>query len=165
MEKNLNNDLVFLNEKIHEIGSALFFPDNRNHFRYPASIINIARIDAAGNLWFYVYQPWTSEEALQNGFPVTMDFFRKGKDFSIKVQGSATIHQELDKSLEVPQWMSSIQSKDYLLVCVKMCSAEYFDYNQQSTISLFQKLKVSWQNWMYSLKPHYKYFNLIPITR
>lgn len=164
MGKELYNDLVFLNEKIVEISSALFFPDNGNFFRYPASIINIARTDAVGNLWFYVYQPWVSEDALQNNFPVTMDFFKKGKDFSIKVQGTAVIHQEKEKLEHVPQWMSSIQSKDFLLVSVKMCSAEYFDHNQETSVSFLQNLKTSWNNWLYALKPHYKYFNLTTLT-
>lgn len=164
MGENQNNDLAFLKEKIHEIGSALFFPDNGKLFRYPVSIINIARTDAVGNLWFYVYQPWASEDALQNDFPVTMDFFKKGNDFSIKVQGTATIQQEQEELVDVPKWMSAIKSKDFLLVRVKMCSAEYFDYNQQSSLSFFQKFKASWNNWMYSLKPRYKYFNLLPLT-
>ncbi|MEO7210201.1 MAG: hypothetical protein ABIY35_04580 [Chitinophagaceae bacterium] len=158
MIKDQNNDLFFLNEKIQEIGNALFFPGNGNHFRYPASIINIARTDETGNLWFYMYQPWASEEVLQNDFPVKMDFFRKGKDFSIKVEGTATIHQEADKLVDVPQWMSSIKSKNFLLVRVKMCSAEYFDFNHEPSLNLLKKIKISWNNWMYSLKPHYKLF-------
>lgn len=164
MKKNQHNDLAFLKEKIHKIGSALFFPENGNLFRYPVSIINIARTDATGNLWFYVYQPWASEDALQNDFPVTMDFFKKGSDFSIKVQGTAKIYQEQDEIVDIPKWMSAIKSKDFLLVRVKMCSAEYFDYNPQPTLTVLQKLMASWNNWMYSLKPHYRYFNLIPIT-
>ncbi len=158
MEKNQHNDLAFLKEKIHKIGSALFFPENGNLFRYPVSIINIARTDATGNLWFYVYQPWASEDALQNDFPVTMDFFKKGSDFSIKVQGTAKIYQEQDEIVDIPKWMSAIKSKDFLLMRVKMSSAEYFDFNEVTSLSIFEKIKISWYNWLYSLKPHYKLF-------
>ncbi|MEO8116761.1 MAG: hypothetical protein ABI653_03875 [Bacteroidota bacterium] len=158
MEKNLNKDLVFLNEKIKEIGSALFFPANENMFRFPVSVINLARTDEAGNLWFYIYQPWVSDEAMENDFPVSLDLFKKGKNFSIKVQGMATIHPHHEHLETVPQWMSSIQSNNYLLVHVKMNAAEYFDFNEVTSQSIFEKIKISWYNWLYSLKPHYKLF-------
>src|SRR5687767_5834589 len=86
-----NQQLSFLQERIKEIGSAIFFNLSDSVLKLPTSIVNTLKVDEYGFVWFYIQKPKQDLREFDKEFPVRMDFFRKGANFFLQVVGKAWI--------------------------------------------------------------------------
>lgn len=75
-----NQQLSFLQEKIQEIGSAIFFNLSDSVVKLPTSIVNTLHVDDYGYVWFFVQKARKTLKEVETEFPVRMDFFKKGVD-------------------------------------------------------------------------------------
>ena len=84
-----NQQLCFLKEKIQEIRSALFFNLSEAVLKLPTSIVETLKVDDFGFVWFYIQKPKQDLREFDKEFPVRMDYFRKGKNCFLQVEGKA----------------------------------------------------------------------------
>ncbi len=125
-----NQQLNFLQEKIQQIGSAIFFNQSDSVLKLPTSLVNTIKVDDYGYVWFFVKKPHQNIQEFDNGFPARMDFFRKGVDYFLQVSGKGwvvTDPEEVSAFFELNEDLDSGLMKEMVLVKVKMIKAEYFE--------------------------------------
>ena len=81
----VNQQLLFLKEKIQDINSAIFFNLSDAVLKLPTSIITTLKVDEFGYVWFFVERPKQQLNEFEKEFPARMDYFRKGKDYSLQI--------------------------------------------------------------------------------
>ncbi len=125
-----NNQLNFLQEKIQEIGSAIFFNLSDSVLKLPTSIVTTLRVDEFGYVWFFVQKPKQSLKEFETEFPVRLDFFRKGANCFLQVMGKAWVvndPEELNMFMTFPYYVKEAALNGMVLVKVKMLKAEYHE--------------------------------------
>src|SRR3982750_3520833 len=86
-----NQQLNFLQEKIQEIGSAIFFNESDSVLKLPTSIVTTLKVDEYGYVWFFIQKPKQDLREFDNEFPVRLDFFKKGKNYFLQVKGKGWV--------------------------------------------------------------------------
>lgn len=127
-----NQQLTFLQEKIQEIGSAIFFNLSNSILKLPTSIVNTLKVDDYGYVWFYVQKPKQDLREFDKEFPVRMDFFRKGMNYFLQVMGKAWVVTDPEEMFVLPDDLRNQPvDENSVLVKVKMLKAEYHDISVQ----------------------------------
>src|SRR5438876_11438016 len=80
-----------LKSKIMELQSALFFTESSSLVKLPTHVISEAEVDAEGQIWFVIPKPAQHIEAFDKEIPAKLDYFKKGKEFFVKVKGLACL--------------------------------------------------------------------------
>ena len=86
-----NQQLNFLQEKILEIGSAIFFNLSDSVLKLPTSLVSTLKVDEFGFVWFFIQKPKQNVQEFDNEFPVRLDFFKKGKSYFLQVMGKGWV--------------------------------------------------------------------------
>src|SRR5438309_8116387 len=123
-----NQQLNFLQEKIQEIGSAIFFNLSDSVLKLPTSIVTTLNVDDYGFVWFFMQRPKQDLKEFETEFPVRLDFFRKGISYFLQVTGKGyvvTDPEEVTFCMAVPEEMKELVIKDMVLVKVKIMKAEF----------------------------------------
>ncbi len=105
----------FISNKIEELQSALFFPEISDRI-LPAYVIQRVQTDEQGNIEFIIPCPSNTKDYSNESFPCRMDFYRKGVDFHLKINGIATMCQE-----------TGAGNKKQLAIKVQIQQANYFE--------------------------------------
>ena len=125
-----NQQLNFVQEKIQEIGSAIFFNLSDSVLKLPTSLVTTLKVDDYGFVWFFVQKPKQNLNEFENEFPVRLDFFRKGKSCYMQVIGKGwvvTDPEEMNFFVTLPDEAKQLAMNEMVLVKVKMTRAEYFE--------------------------------------
>lgn len=80
-----------LREKIQELENALFMSESNALVSLPTHIVRISEVDEEGNIWFIIPKPTQVIESFSKEMPAKLDFFKKGKEFFLKISGVASI--------------------------------------------------------------------------
>jgi hypothetical protein len=123
-----NQQLNFLQEKIREIGSALFFNLSESVLKLPTSIVSTLKVDDYGFVWFFVQRPQQQLKEFEMEFPVRLDYFRKGSGCFLQVTGKGwvvTDPEELNTFVTLPDDAKKLAMNEMVLVKVKIMRAEY----------------------------------------
>lgn len=150
-----NQQLSFLQEKIREIGSALFFNLSESVLKLPTSIVSTLKVDDYGFVWFFVQKPMQNLKEFDTEFPVRLDFFRKGSGCFLQVNGKGwvvTDPEEMNSFVTLPEDAKKVAMNEMVLVKVKIMRAEYFEtktLNQQTW----------WQNAMNTVTAWFRHSN------
>ena len=91
----INTELEILKSKIMELQSALLFTESKSIVKLPTHVISDVELDSDGNIWFVIPKPAMHIEAYEKEIPAKLDFFKKGKDFFVKVRGIAYLQTDL----------------------------------------------------------------------
>src|SRR5690606_41917161 len=91
MYMTTDNHLKFLQHKIMELRSALFFSMSDAVLKLPTTIITALKVDELGQVWFFVNKPTQNIQEFDREFPCRAEFFRKGIDGQVKISGRAKI--------------------------------------------------------------------------
>jgi hypothetical protein len=145
-----NQQLNFLQEKIQEIGSAIFFNLSDSVLKLPTSIVNTLKVDDYGFVWFFIQRPRQNLKEFETEFPVRLDFFRKGKSYYLQVFGKGwvvTDPEEVNFSVDLSEDMKQMAMKDMVLVKVKILKAEYSGAMAGSRHSWWQNAFSSVTTW------------------
>jgi general stress protein 26 len=146
-------DLPFLQNKIASTGTALFFCDNKYMLPFSAYIITALKTDDQGVIWFFINRSWNKTVSYNISSSASLDFYRKGSLFSLKIEGRAelvndkTIMQEfmqdlLGKSLPVKEDVLS----GVLLVKVKIENADYREFVTRKSYSPLDNISSAIRN-------------------
>jgi hypothetical protein len=158
--------LGFLRDRIHEIGSALFFNTSNAAFKLPTSIISALKVDDYGNIWFFLHRPDVFIEDGDKEFPARLDFYRKGKPFFLQVSGKALVLTDTDELNDLVDLAPELKAEalsHVMLVKVQVQHAEYYEQYKRPV----SRLKSWWHaicNYLFQEKPSYRPYKLHPMV-
>jgi hypothetical protein len=147
--------IKFLQQKVQELQSALFFPETGSLLKIPTHVVTAAEVDEDGQVWFIIPRPAQHMDEADMTFPAKLDFFRKGKGFFLKVTGKAYIVCEAAsvKCRSIPEEIiQRLKSKQAVAIKVIIQSADYFENVARPTSSRNQSSKYQ-QFFTWLLKP------------
>jgi hypothetical protein len=122
--------LAFLQDKIEQIGSAIFFNQSESVLKLPTSLVSNIKVDDFGYLWFFVKKPKQHLQEFDNEFPTRLDFFKKGVDYFLQVNGKGWVVADPEEQSTFLEMFNDIDAgllEDMVLVKVKMLKAEYYE--------------------------------------
>lgn len=125
-----NQQLQFLQDKIHQIGSAIFHNQSDAVLKLPTSVVSTFKADDNGYVWFFIKKPHQDIRQFESDFPTRLDFFKKGVDFFLQVSGKGWIitdPEEICSFMEMNPEVDPAVFSGYVLVKVKMLKAEYYE--------------------------------------
>src|SRR4028118_1106737 len=114
--------LAFLQEKIEQIGSAIFFNQSESVLKLPTSLVTNIKVDDFGYVWFFVQKPKQNVQEFDNEFPARLDFFKKGVDYFLQVNGKGWVvadPEEQSTFLEMFNDIDATMLEDTVLVKVR----------------------------------------------
>lgn len=145
-----NQQLNFLQDKIREIGSAIFFNLSDSVLKLPTSIVSTLKVDDYGYVWFFVQKPKQTLQEFETEFPVRLDFFKKGVNCFLQVMGKGWVvndPEEINAYVTLPEDIKNINDGQMLLVKVKIMKAEYYDHSSAARNSWWQNAVGTFTAW------------------
>src|ERR1017187_7264969 len=103
--------LPFIQQKINELQTALFFVISNTVLKIPSHIVTAAEADEEGRIWFAIPKPVQSVGEFDKEFPAKLDFFKKGKEFYLKIEGKASIMTDADELKNVVHIVDKLKQK------------------------------------------------------
>jgi general stress protein 26 len=126
----VNQQFNFVQQKIEEIGTAIFFNLSDSVLKFPTTIVSTLKVDDFGFVWLLVQKPKQSLREFEEGFPVRLDFYKKGKDYFLQVSGKAWVVTDPEEINALSLFQEDIIQKmdeQMVLVKVKMQKADYHE--------------------------------------
>lgn len=136
-----NQQLSFLQEKIREIGSALFFNLSESVLKLPTSIVSTLRVDDFAYVWFFVQKPQQRLNEFETEFPVRLDFFKKGSGCFLQVNGKGWVvsdPEELNSFESLDEEERKLAISEMVLVKVKIMRADYYETKTANQLTWWQ---------------------------
>jgi general stress protein 26 len=133
--------LQFLQQKIMEIRSALFFSMNNAVLKFPTSLITAFKVDDLGCIWFFANKPQQHIQEFDRTFPARLDFFKKGVDQQLRISGKAYIitdPEELNSLINVCDEIKMKAMNELILIKVKVINVECFEIRRETNESWLQ---------------------------
>ena len=149
---------TFLHQKIINLTSAIFFNQSDAVLKLPTSIVRIIHVDEYGYIWFFMQRPPQQLTEFEKEFPVKLDFFRKGLDYSLQVIGNGYIVNDPEELLVLTTNINEIKQfapGKMILIKVKMTRADYFDNISGSKSSWLHNAINLLQSWIFPHAPGY----------
>ena len=125
-----NQQLNFLQEKIRDIGSAIFFNQSDSVLKLPTSLVSTLKVDDYGYVWFFIQKPRQDLKEFDQEFPVRLDFFKKGANCFLQVMGKGRVvtdPEEMNMLDALPHETRKAAQQHMVLVKVKINKAEYYE--------------------------------------
>jgi len=150
---NMMQDLsiAFLTQKIKDLENALFMSESNALVSLPTHIVRISEVDEEGNIWFIIPKPTQVVESFSKEMPAKLDFFKKGKDFFLKISGVASIAWSIDE-LKCPklakQFSGSFEKDNVVAVKVKVESSEYMEKTPKAGSNPLLHMGSQVYNWL-----------------
>ena len=123
--------LTFIEEKVRDLENALFFSMSDAVLKIPTCVIKVLETDELGQIWFVVPKPSQFIHAFDKIFPVKLDFFKKGRDYYLKIFGKAFLVNDPEEinSIECINETTKQQARksETVLIRVQITHAEYVE--------------------------------------
>lgn len=149
--------LTYLQEKVEEIGSAIFFNESQSVLKLPTALVSNIKVDEFGYLWFITQKASEENSAIEAGFPVRLDLYRKGVQFYMQIEGAAWVvsdPEEIFAMQHITEDIMQQQRTDTVLLKVKIVKAACYQIPERNSTPI-------WKNtfhFIYSLLPgNYQY--------
>jgi hypothetical protein len=107
----------------------------------------VLEADELGQLWFVIPKPPQFIHAFDKTFPAKLDFFRKGRDYYLKVFGKAFMVNDPEEINSVECLNEAVKQQarrsETVLIKVQMLHAEYVDktHGKASTKTILNQVK------------------------
>jgi general stress protein 26 len=163
--------LSFVEEKVRDLENALFFSTSDAVLKMPTRVVRVLRIDKLGHLWFVVPKPTQFIHAFEKVFPVKMDFFRKGRNYYLKVLGNAFIVNDPEDINWVDELSENIKQRarknELVILKVIITHVDYAEKHRTKTtvkmlMNQVSSLFFQWFQLEKETRPGF--FNRIPAT-
>ena len=147
--------LTFIEEKVMDLENALFFSLSDAVLKIPSCVIKVLQADELGQLWFVIPKPSQLIHAFDKTFPVKLDFFRKGRDYYLKIFGKAFLVNDPEEINHAECLHENIKQQarfdETVLIKVQMSHAEYIDTApvRTSTKTILSQVKNKIFRWFY----------------
>jgi len=123
--------LTFIEEKVMDLENALFFSLSDAVLKIPSCVIKVLQADELGQLWFVIPKPSQLIQAFDKTFPVKLDFFRKGRDYYMKIFGKAFVVNDPEEINNAECLHETVKQQarfnETVLIKVQMSHAEYVE--------------------------------------
>jgi len=153
MTSAIANETATLQSKIMELQSALFFTESTSIVKLPTHVISDVELDNEGQVWFVIPKPAMHIEAYEKEIPAKLDFFKKGKDFFVKIKGVAFLQTDLMEantntalSAEMRERMSD---PAVLAVKVKLTETGLVDNSPKPSTNWLQASRSQLSSWFF----------------
>jgi hypothetical protein len=107
-------------------------------------------VDEAGNIWFIIPKPTQVVESFSKEMSAKLDFFKKGKEFFLKISGVATIvwsAKEVAGAGLSKEFSESLRKGD-VAVMVKAEMTEYVEKNPKPSSNPLMNVGSQVYNWL-----------------
>jgi hypothetical protein len=141
-----------LKSRITELQSALFFTESKSIVKLPTHVISEVELDGEGQVWFVIPKPAMHIEAYDREIPAKLDFFKKGKDFFVKIRGVAYLQADAAEALNagLSVDMQQRMSDDaVILVKVKVEDADLVDNSPKAAQNWLQISRTQLSSWFF----------------
>ncbi|MDR3711808.1 MAG: hypothetical protein P4L51_03245 [Puia sp.] len=156
-------NLLFLQSKIQNLGTALFFSEQVSLLKMPTSVVNVLKVDDLGQAWFLVPRPGQALHEFDRDFPTRLEFFRKGSPYYLHVMGKAFIVNDPEEiNGLIADGILQQPADNKVLIKVKMLKAEYFESLPDIRLHWWQELKVQVTSWLFNTRPGYRPYQVDP---
>jgi general stress protein 26 len=155
-------NLSFLQNKISDLRSALFFSLSNAVLKMPTTIVTALKVDEVGQVWFFVNRPMQNIQEFDREFPARLDFFKKGKNYYLKIIGKACIVNDPEEVNGLINLSDDIKVKarsQLVLVKVKIQTIEYTDKTPAEANGWLYPLRTIFSRWFGS-QPAYRPYSL-----
>lgn len=143
-------NISFLQQRIQEIGSALFYSLNSAVLKFPTTIVNTLKVDETGNIWFFINRPEQQLTEFDWEFPAKMQFYRKGKSYFLQIAGKACIvndPEEVNGLQGLPEDTRVKAFHELVLIKLKINVVQYHEYfDAQPKLSIWSRI----YNWLFA---------------
>lgn len=141
---------LLIRNKVSEIGSAIFYNVSDAPKPFSAGLISSVQYDEDGLLYFFASRP---KHLVQEDcrFPAVLDFYRKGKPYFLKINGTAELvtderellyyRSRLDDTVQEPA-----SRPHTALVRLRVERVEYTDHTAPTT-GFFQRIRSAVHSW------------------
>lgn len=156
--------LPFLQEKISDLRSALFFSLTNAVLKMPTTIVTALKVDEVGQVWFFVNRPAQNIQEFDKEFPARLEFFKKGKNFYLKIMGKACIvndPEEVNGLVSVAEDVKTKAMSQLVLVKVKIQTVEYMENTPPETFGWLHAIRAQFNRWI-GVQPGYRPYSLQP---
>jgi general stress protein 26 len=130
--------LCFLQEKIIELQTALFYNFSSSVFKPPTSLIRALRVDDCGQIWFCMPVHGGLVNELDKDFPCLLQFFRKGANFHVRITGKAHIVNDPEEVNGIAWAENGMKSAwitgKIMLIKTKIQYADYFEQKTKAVV-------------------------------
>lgn len=144
------NNISFLQQRIQEIGSALFYSLSSAVLKFPTTIVNTLKVDETGNIWFFINRPEQNLAEFDWEFPAQMQFYRKGKRYFLQIAGKACIvndPEEVNGLQQLPEDTRIKAFKDLVLIKLRINVVQYHEYCEvQPKMGVWNRI----YNWLFA---------------
>jgi general stress protein 26 len=123
--------VAFIQEKVKDLENALFFSMSDSVLKIPSCLVKVLEADELGQLWFMIPKPTQFIHAFDRSFPVKLDFFRKGRDYYLKISGMAFLVNDPEEINSVEclceQIKQQARQNESVIIKVKIGHADYVE--------------------------------------
>lgn len=145
-----NHQLNFLQERIEEIRSAIFYNLSESVLKLPTSLVSSLKVDDYGFVWFFVQKPTQNLKEFEQEFPVKLDFYRKGAGYFMQVTGKGfvvTDPEEMNAFVTLPEDVKKLANEKYALVKVKIQKADCYQTRSLQNANRWQGVWHTMTTW------------------
>jgi hypothetical protein len=146
-------EMSVLKTKITELQTALFYTESVSPIKLPTHVITDVEVDMEGNIWFAIPRPTMHIDAYEKEVIAKLDFFKKGKDFFVKIKGVATLLTEAATingfdtlSAEMKAKMNDDKS---IGILVKIEDKQFVDNTPKPTQNWLQASRSQLSSWFF----------------
>ena len=145
--------VAFIQEKVKDLENALFFSMSDSVLKIPSCLVKVLEADEMGQLWFIIPKPSQFIHAFDRSFPVKLDFFRKGRDYYLKIAGMAFLVNDPEEINSVECLDEHIKKQarenESVIIKVKISHADYVENNpaKVSAKTIMQQVKHKIYTW------------------
>jgi general stress protein 26 len=160
-----NNELQFFQQRIYDLGTAVFYNHSDAVLKIPNRIISVTHVDDVGHIWFFVRRPEQHISEFEKVFYANLDFSRKGKDFFMKVEGKAYLVTDPEEINEIPDFAEEIKERartEALLIKIKISHITYYQKAKKARNNWLELMNTWFYNLLYSRRPAYRLYKLQP---
>jgi hypothetical protein len=148
-----DTQMEMLRSKIVELQSALFFTESSSIVKLPTHVVSDVELDNEGQIWFVIPKPAMHIEAYDKEIPAKLDFFKKGKDFFVKVRGVAFLQTDgseanSNEALSA-EFKEKMNNEEVITVKVKIMDTELVDNTPQPKQNWLQASRSQLSSWFF----------------
>jgi general stress protein 26 len=123
--------LTVIEEKVRDLENALFFSLSDSVLKIPTCVVKLLEADEVGQLWFVIPKPSQFIHAFDRSFPVELDFFRKGRDYYLKIFGKAILVNDPEEINSIECLKEEVKQQamenESIIIRVKMSHVDYVE--------------------------------------
>lgn len=148
--------LSFVRKKIEELQHALMFSMSDSVLKLPACVVNIIQTDELGQIWFAIPKPSQYIHEFDRTFAAKLDFFRKEKNFYMKILGKAFMvidPEDINSIIYMEEGLKQkARNNEIVLIKVSITHADYFEKITTEPVkinSVFQNIRTLLNKWFF----------------